>query len=536
MTSKTCMRIPRSLRTIVLLCIILSSPIVRPPAASAGFRLVGTEEWSLFVNADDHYSLKYPSWASVKRPFAQNATIDLAENGTITILAEPNPGERSVGDWIDMLNSGLDEPWLVGPRPFQTSTWEGVLVDARVDPTKAMQAVFVVAEGRIYKIAFPALKEPFGEQSQEVLEVVHSLRFGGYSVSTMPVDPPEGPSPDAVQCPGAPFVLPTSGNLWTRWHEYLSPGACNDCNPGCDHTGIDVGADLNTPVYAAYSGTAYYVGTCAIRIIHTIDSSWAGTVPDLTVQTYYTHLNWRRGEGWAEKGEIIGGQGTCGNVNTHLHFSIAEQWANELCIGNTRDPSSYLGAQVNDHNNPQPKWVPVQCGGGCCGCGKLKTAGKQSPSFAPESFRSPSLASCISVSASTAIQPGVAVPLLEPVATAKPAAALVPAAIPNPTATPLPVAMDEPPAPSSIPIRREAVEAQRTPPASESYRIPKSVFGSGGGEKASASFVMNSTQGQGTDLSRRQSASYTLAPGYWGQWAPLVYDYAVYLSLVVKNH
>lgn len=90
--------------------------------------------------------------------------------------------------------------------------------------------------------------------------------------------------------------------------------------------------------------------------------------------------------------------------------------------------------------------------------------------------------------------------------------------------------------PTSITIHRDPVEAQRTPPASENYRITKSVFGSGGGEKTSTHYVMNSTQGQGTDLSQRQSASYVLAPGYWGQWTPLVFDHTVYLPLVVRNH
>ena len=173
---------------------------------------------------------------------------------------------------------------------------------------------------------------------------------------------------------------------------------------------------------------------------------------------------------------------------------------------------------------------------GCCGCGKLRIAGKQSPSFKPESFRGPSLASYTSSSAPTVVQPVVTAPLPDPTATARPAVAFSPTAIPKPTATPQPVAVDEPLASLSIPVHREPVEVQRTPPASENYRIPKSVFGSGGGEKTSASFVMNSTQGQGTDLSRRQSASFVLAPGYWGQWTPLIFDHTIYLPLVVRNH
>jgi hypothetical protein len=98
-----------------------------------------------------------------------------------------------------------------------------------------------------------------------------------------------------------------------------------------------------------------------------------------------------------------------------------------------------------------------------------------------------------------------------------------------------PVAPVEPPAPTPIPIHRQPVEP-RTPPGSEHYRIPKSVLGAGGGVKTSTGFVMNSTQGQSTNLDRRQSTSYVLAPGYWGRWTPLIYDHAVYLPLVVGNY
>ena len=80
------------------------------------------------------------------------------------------------------------------------------------------------------------------------------------------------------------------------------------------------------------------------------------------------------------------------------------------------------------------------------------------------------------------------------------------------------------------------VELQRAPPTSASYRIPRSVFASGGGGKISTHYVMNTTQGQSTALNRRQSASYVLVPGYWSRWTPLAYDFRVYLPLVVKDY
>ncbi len=45
---------------------------------------------------------------------------------------------------------------------------------------------------------------------------------------------------------------------------------------------------------------------------------------------------------------------------------------------------------------------------------------------------------------------------------------------------------------------------------------------------------MNSTQGQSTDLNRRQSAGYVLIPGYWSQWVPG--PRRAYLPLILKNY
>ena len=134
-------------------------------------------------------------------------------------------------------------------------------------------------------------------------------------------------------------------------------------------------------------------------------------------------------------------------------------------------------------------------GGDCCFCTKAGACGRQSPAFSPELFRGPS--------------PGYGWTPAQ--------AAIQPAATDAPSL-----------------IRRVPVEAQRTPPASESYRISKSVLGSGGSKKSSASFVLQSTQGQSTDLGRRESNGYILIPGYWGRWYPVV-KLELYLPLVVKK-
>ncbi|MBN1135553.1 MAG: DUF1906 domain-containing protein [Anaerolineae bacterium] len=145
--------------------------------------------------------------------------------------------------------------------------------------------------------------------------------------------------------------------------------------------------------------------------------------------------------------------------------------------------------------------IVVRVGGAaCCGCAKAQGT------FSLQSFRGPSAAPCTLALDQDVIQP-VRTPELAQAAE-------------QPVSGPL--------------LDRTPVEAQRTPPASESYCISKSVLSSGGGEKSSASFSMNSTQGQSTDLNRRESASYVLVPGYWGRWYP-VPKLALYLPLVLKD-
>jgi hypothetical protein len=78
-------------------------------------------------------------------------------------------------------------------------------------------------------------------------------------------------------------------------------------------------------------------------------------------------------------------------------------------------------------------------------------------------------------------------------------------------------------------------EPQRTAPCSAHYCVAKSVVGSGGGQKTSTHCRISSTQGQSTDLSRRESTSYLLVPGYWSRRLPSSPKYGVYLPLVIRN-
>lgn len=85
------------------------------------------------------------------------------------------------------------------------------------------------------------------------------------------------------------------------------------------HSGIDIAAPLNTPIYAAADGEVTYASRnggygLMVRIDH-----------DNTYETLYAHLNRIDVEvgDKVNKGDVIGGMGTTGrSTGVHLHFEI----------------------------------------------------------------------------------------------------------------------------------------------------------------------------------------------------------------------
>ena len=168
------------------------------------------------------------------------------------------------------------------------------------------------------------------------------------------------------RCSGAPFLFPTDGFPGFLWDDTFRPFH--------RHQGIDIfgGASGETPVVAAYAGyltrQADWKSSLIIRIpddpLH----------PGSQIWTYYTHLADADGrsyidarfppgtsEVYVEAGTLLGYQGNYsgdpGNpVGVHLHFSIVLDdgqggFRNELDIGNTLDPSPYLGLALNANQN-----------------------------------------------------------------------------------------------------------------------------------------------------------------------------------------
>ena len=142
-----------------------------------------------------------------------------------------------------------------------------------------------------------------------------------------------------ASCPGAAFVIPTTGTVgWSyRW----------PTGGGSLHTGVDLFGARGDPVYAAEGGPVLSADDRRVRVRHAA----------LGVDTYYTHLervHVRTGQRVA-RGQLIGEKGDKGADVVHLHFSVTRvpsgaadwTWLDEREIANTVDPSAYLGANVD---------------------------------------------------------------------------------------------------------------------------------------------------------------------------------------------
>jgi murein DD-endopeptidase MepM/ murein hydrolase activator NlpD len=181
------------------------------------------------------------------------------------------------------------------------------------------------------------------------------------------------------QCPGAPFVVPTTGWIGVLYGDSIL-GTSN-------HSGLDIfSPDGNgvTPVYAAYDGylTRLPEWTSAVIIRHPQDP----LMPGRQIWTYYTHLADVAGNDYiineirpgtvelpVKQGTLLGYQGDYNGlswrrISTHLHFSIVKddgegRFLNETDRSNTLDPSPYLGMRLNSQCPDRPPLcrLDVQC-------------------------------------------------------------------------------------------------------------------------------------------------------------------------------
>ncbi len=183
-------------------------------------------------------------------------------------------------------------------------------------------------------------------------------------------DDPQAHAAWAIQagtrCGQAPFVMPTSGLVGFYWGDAFQPGL--------RHQGIDIFGPTGpsglgqTPVVAAYDGYLTRLPTWRSAVIIRIPSD--PLRPGRQIWTYYAHMADPDGKSFisaaypagtteqpVRTGTLLGYQGNYsadpGNpTGMHLHFSIVLDdgrggFRNELDIGNTLDPSPYLGIEVD---------------------------------------------------------------------------------------------------------------------------------------------------------------------------------------------
>lgn len=182
-----------------------------------------------------------------------------------------------------------------------------------------------------------------------------------------PASHPDWKLSAGFQCGSAPFQFPTDGFVGFLWGDSFRPGH--------SHQGIDIfaGASIGTtPVVSAYPGYLTRLPDWKSTVIVRVPED--PLQPDRQIWLYYTHMADEQGNSFissefppgsyeipVETGTFLGYQGDySGNpdnpVGVHLHFSIVEddgngQFKNELDIGNTLDPSPYLGLPLNGYKN-----------------------------------------------------------------------------------------------------------------------------------------------------------------------------------------
>jgi hypothetical protein len=182
-----------------------------------------------------------------------------------------------------------------------------------------------------------------------------------------PSSHPEWTIKAGERCGNAPFISPTQGFPGFLWDDSFRIGH--------RHQGIDIfsGTDVGvTPVIAAYPGYLSRLPDWKSTVIIRIPED--PLQPGRQIWTYFTHMADPlgnsfispefppgTGEVYIEAGTLLGYQGNYSGdpnnpVGVHLHFSIVMddgqgRFLNELEIGNTLDPSPYLGLPLNANTN-----------------------------------------------------------------------------------------------------------------------------------------------------------------------------------------
>jgi murein DD-endopeptidase MepM/ murein hydrolase activator NlpD len=193
---------------------------------------------------------------------------------------------------------------------------------------------------------------------------------------TMPDEPQDVP---VRGCPGAPWLLPTSGVLGVLWNDARVP----PYGPGRRHTGLDIfgqGRENTVPVYAVADGLLTRLSGWKSAVIVQHEDPLR---PDEKVWTFYSHMASGAGKSYivdefppgstgvsVKAGQLLGYQGVWSGHPLrpgwmHLHFSVVRaaedgSFLNETVPGNTLDPSPYLGID-GSADAGHANWHELRC-------------------------------------------------------------------------------------------------------------------------------------------------------------------------------
>jgi murein DD-endopeptidase MepM/ murein hydrolase activator NlpD len=261
------------------------------------------------------------------------------------------------------------------------------------------------------------------------------------------------------------------------------------------------------PVLASHSGWVVEVTwQAAGGNVITICRDQDGSQGECSIYAHLDSINVTEGQ-YVERGYEIGISGNTGQTTgPHLHFAL---------ISNRQGPEipalfDEVGHELSFGECP----VSQNSRGVNCCCRSFSTSIVDSFTLlaTPEIFPLPITSS---------------VPSPTPIPTLTPPPAFAPAVTPSPIAYAL------------ADSQHAIVQLNAARPSSAHYRLVRSVFGTDGGPKTSASYVMRGTSGQTSGVDWRESSSYHLQSGYWGEefWGPappLEPDSYIYLPIIIK--
>jgi murein DD-endopeptidase MepM/ murein hydrolase activator NlpD len=546
-------------------------------------------KWDVYVDEGYGFSIRYPSDWTYERgnESAPNLPID-------TLLFSSRQGVLDLT--VVVLENDLNLPLADAEQRIFTGHFgyfdRLLLQEHSIDGAPAAQAIYTQPEiegttvrymttavqtgtwiywlftqvSTIPSTGVPTSSEQ-GLRADQYAQIVQSFSFlpGGPQLrvprlSTIPKALP--PKLSRVESTLSTFLWPSTGYLG---YLYGRDGH-NAIDIWTNTSGTGNVGSKGNPVYAVASGTISHIfgDSDGVPMVVGVQHS------DLGLWTWYWHLaDEYSNESYITPGLYIGQPvstesllGYQGNrrwegmydIIVHLHFGVSNVGLSYNQYG--LDPSPYFGMDLSWPS--PPPWMyyverpPSTCCGclpaNCCSTARAQTSNLLTTNVSSEAsaFSSAKLwESTAAVTCQTERSEGGAALAERDMESGTSGGAPFVGGEPDITAEAPPYEAIEVLTADAVPIDplpdealalRVAVEPERIPPTSANYSIVKSVFGSGGGKKNSTHYVMNGTQGQTTDLSRRVSASYVLVPGYWGRWAPSTFEYAVYLPLVVESH